>query len=237
MIDLDALAEFLDQFLAIHRFGEDQGGVYRASVRPIHRLGLALEPWPELSEWARGENLDALFLHRPWKLQPGQVGLGVLSYHLAFDECLTLGFNPRLAIALGMSDLEVLGEKAGRPIGMFGKVPTQSFARYATWVQEVFGMQDQAAGAGAEVSQVAVVGAMTDKLVREAAVRGAEVYVTGQLRQPAHQAVIETGIRAIAVGHRRSEEWGLQALAGVLRERWSGLEVVLPDPNRSYAVE
>lgn len=229
MIRLDALAEFLDQFLAIHRFGEDPGGVYRASARPIHCLGLALEPWPELGEWVRGENLDALFLHRPWKFQPGQVGeIGVLSYHLAFDECLTLGFNPRLAIALGMSHLEPLGEKAGRPIGMFGKVPTQSFARYATWVQEVFG-GDQAAGAGGEVSQVAVVGAMTDELVRHAAARGAEVYVTGQFRQPARQAVIETGIRAIAVGHRCSEEWGLRALAEVLRERWSRLEVILPD--------
>jgi hypothetical protein len=34
------------------------------------------------------------------------------------------------------------------------------------------------------------------------------------------------------VGHRRSEEWGLRALAGVLRERWSALEVVLPSVAR-----
>jgi len=73
---------------------------------------------------------------------------------------------------------------------------------------------------------VAVVGAMTDALVREAAERGATLYITGQFRQPAKLAVAQTQIGVIVVGHRRSELWGLQALTGVVRERWSGLEVV-----------
>lgn len=74
---------------------------------------------------------------------------------------------------------------------------------------------------------MAVVGAMTDALVREAALRGADLYITGQLRKPALSAVKETGIAVVAAGHRRCEEWGLKALAGVLRERWFELEVVL----------
>jgi putative NIF3 family GTP cyclohydrolase 1 type 2 len=69
---------------------------------------------------------------------------------------------------------------------------------------------------------------MTDALIREAAVRGVDLYITGQLRQPAAAAVEETGIRVIVVGHRRSEDWGLRSLAGVLRDRYFNLEVVLP---------
>lgn len=227
-MQIEALSQFLDQLFDVQQFGEDQGGVYRTSRRPIQRLGLALEPWPQLAAWASAEHLDALFLHRPWKLQLQQ-DIGVVAYHLAFDEYLTLGFNSRLATVLGISGLEVLGYKSGRPIGMLGKVFTPSFPHYASLVAEVFGDLDQAtANATTEVSQVAVVGAMSDTLVREAAARGAEVYVTGQLRQPAAQAVRETGIGVLVVGHRRSEEWGLRALAGVLRERWAGLEVVLP---------
>lgn len=65
---------------------------------------------------------------------------------------------------------------------------------------------------------------MTDSLVREAATRGANVYITGQLRQRAEQALLETKIGVIAVGHRRGEVWGLRVLAGVLSERWSSLE-------------
>ena len=230
MLSLDELTQFLNQYFAVHRFGDDQGGVYRHSARPIRRIGLALEPWAELNQWANDRQLDALFLHRPWKLEPEQLepDIGVVSYHLAFDERLTLGFNSRLAEVLGMEAIEVLGEKQGRPIGMIGKILPQSFASYRIYIDEVFGGQDKAyPGCCESVSQVAVVGAMTDELVREAASRGADVYITGQLRQPAEEAVLDTGIGVIAVGHRRCEEWGLRALAGVMRERWFGLEVIL----------
>ncbi|HEY9846844.1 MAG TPA: Nif3-like dinuclear metal center hexameric protein [Candidatus Caenarcaniphilales bacterium] len=230
-LSLDKLAQFLDQFLGVTRFADDPGGIYQPSDRLIKHLGLALEPWPQLAEWVSSQKLDALFLHRPWQLQPGQLEptIGVVAYHLAFDECLTLGFNPHLAKALGMTELEVLGEKAGRPIGMLGAVAPQSFGGYRQHVNQVFGGQDQAiAGVEREIAQVAVVGAMTDKLVRQAAQREADLYITGQFRQPARLAVQETGIGMVIVGHRRSEQWGLQALAEILREHWPGLKVVLP---------
>ena len=232
MIRINDIAQFLNHFFAAHRFGNDQNGVYLPSTRPIARFGLALEPWAGLAEWASAEKLDALFLHRPWQLQPGQLpsDVGVVAYHLAFDENLTLGFNSRLAGVLGMSKLEVLGEKEGRAIGMIGDIPTQSFASYCGCVDEVFGGQDEArAGICREASRVAVVGAMTDALVRLAASRGADVYITGQLRQPAQAAMLETGIGVVGVGHRRCEEWGLRALAAVLCERWSRLKVILPE--------
>lgn len=252
MIYLDHLAQFLDQFFGGDRFShpdvshsdhehqneqtqddrnQDPNGIYCPSQRPIHRLGLALEPWSQLQGWVEQENLDALFLHRPWQLKPHQLpsDVGVLSYHLSFDEQLTLGFNPRLANILAMSGLEVIGKKAGRPIGMIGKIPCQTFEHCCRDVEDIFGGQDQVApGKHLQISQVAVVGAMTDALVREAAERGVHLYMTGQWRKPAQQAVVDTGIGVIAVGHHRSEEWGLRAIAGILRERWAKLEVLLP---------
>lgn len=232
MIGLNDIAQFLNYFFAVHSYGDDQNGVYVPSSRPIARFGLALEPWAGLTQWASAEQLDAVFLHRPWQLQSGQLAedIGVLAYHLAFDENLTLGFNGRLATVLGMSTLEVLGEKQGRSLGMIGNIPTQDFASFCRYVDEVFGGYDEAIGDDTrEILRVAVVGAMNDALVREAADRGVDVYITGQMRKPAQAAVEETGIGIVAVGHRRSEEWGLRALAGVLRDRWSRLEVILPN--------
>lgn len=231
MIGLNDIAQFLNYFFAVHSYGEDQNGVYLPSSRPIARLGLALEPWAGLTQWANAEQLDALFLHRPWQLQPGQLAadIGVLAYHLAFDENLTLGFNSRLATVLGMFNLEVLGEKQGRSLGMIGNIPTQDFTSFCRYVDDVFDGYDEAIGDHTrEILRVGVVGAMNDALVREAAARGVDVYITGQMRLPAQAAVEETGIGIVAVGHRRSEEWGLRALAGVLRDRWSSLEVILP---------
>ncbi|MDF5725114.1 MAG: Nif3-like dinuclear metal center hexameric protein [Rhizonema sp. PD37] len=231
LIQLEDIAEFLDRFFAVDRFPqEERGGVYLPSSRPVKRLGLALEPWTQLLEWAKARNLDALFLHRPWKLEEGQLApdVGVISYHLAFDERLTISFNPRLAEVLGMYCLEVLGEKDGREIGMIGEIPTSLFASLCRCVNQIFDGNEQVHAENCtEVTRIAVVGAMTDALVREAAQRGANVYITGQLRQPAIQAMQETNMAVIAVGHRRSEVWGLRSLAGVLRERWSELEITI----------
>jgi len=228
---IEEIAEYLNCFFAVKQFAaSERGGVYFPSPRPVRRLGLALEPGVELLEWVSAQHLDALFLHRPWKLKPGLIppDCGVISYHLPFDESLTVGFNLRLAQVLNISELEVLGEKENRAIGMLGEIPTQSFARLCSCITQVFGGHEQiCTSVQTDVSRIAVVGAITEKLVHEALARGVEVYITGQLRQPALEAIKETKIRVIAVGHRRSEAWGLRALAGVLQERWFNLKVVV----------
>ncbi|MBA3441399.1 MAG: Nif3-like dinuclear metal center hexameric protein [Pyrinomonadaceae bacterium] len=234
MISLNELAEFLDRFFAMHLYQDDQGGVYCASPRPVRRLGVALEPWLQLGTWVRDQRLDALFLHRPWQLDPQQLAgdVGVVAYHHAFDERLTLGWNLRLAEAMELSQVEVLGHKDDRPLGMIGEVRAQSFATFRLRIAQTFGGEEQTRLYDkGEITRVAVVGAMTELLVGEAWHRGAQVYVTGQWRKPAGRAVAENGIGVIVVGHRRSEEWGLRALAGVIRERWAEVEVVLPQSH------
>lgn len=227
MIYLDDIARFLSEFMAANRFSDDQNGVYIPSEKAIARFGLSLEPWAELTAWAQQQRLDGLFLHRPWQLPT--VDIGVVAYHLAFDESLTLGFNPRLATVLGMSNLEVLGEKEGRAIGMLGDVVSSSFDKYCDRTKQVFhGCDRIIPGTTGDISRVAVVGAMNDLLVREAKERGANIYITGQFRQSAKAALEETGMSCLAIGHRRSEEWGLKALSGLLRDRFSQLEVILP---------
>ncbi|OKH56038.1 NGG1p interacting factor NIF3 [Calothrix sp. HK-06] len=230
-MQLDTITKFLNTFFQVERYNEDeQGGIYLPSTRSIKRLGLALEPWDGLYNWVKNQHIDALFLHRPWKLELEQLppDIGVISYHLPFDESLTLGFNTRLADVLSLSNLEVFGEKQNRPIGMTGQAPNQTFTDICDCVKEVFNGYEQIRAASEnEVKKVAVVGAMTDLLVREAASHGVNVYITGQLRQPAAQTVIDTQMSVIAVGHYRCEKWGLHTLASILQQRWSKLYLVV----------
>ncbi len=209
--------------------GIDHGARRENSARPVARLGLALEPWDGLGAWARAERLDAVFLHRPWGLAPGVLppGTGLLASHRPFDERLTTGFNPALAARLGMTGLEPLGERDGRPLGMLGAVARQPFDDLLARARTEFGGVEAAQPPrGGEVARLAAVNAMTDALVREAAARGADAYLTGVQRVPARAAVAETGIGVVAVGHRRAEEWGLRELARRFRERWTGLAAV-----------
>ena len=239
-----SLAHLLNAVLNVAIFAgtDDQNGWFLPSARSVvRRLGLALEPWPDLTRWTTDERLDALFLHRPWSLTDPQrqalcdAGIGVLAYHLAFDERLTTGFNPALASACGWGEPEILGHKAGRPLGMICALP-EAVAFDAVVVRlraEFAGLEQTTSPADGDdtvVTRVAVVGAMNDALVREAHARGVGVYVTGQWRQPAAKAVRETGLGVVVLGHRRSEVWGLHALAWLLRGQpaCAGLEVILP---------
>lgn len=236
-MEFSALAAFLDRTLAAERFagGKDPAGIWRAPepnrAGPIGTVGVALEAGPGTPAWAAREGIGALVVHRPWRLEevdwPGAIG--VLAYHLAFDERLTLGFNPWLAEALGVAAAAVLGRKEGRPLGMIGAVAEQPAAAIIARLEAEFGGLEAVVGGAAAVGRVAVVGAMTGPLVEEAARRGAALYVTGQVRQPALVAVAATGIGVVAVGHRRSERWGMRRLAGLIAAEWPGVRAVVAE--------
>ncbi len=234
-MNFPTLQHALDAVLHVGRFAatDDLNGVFLPPARPeepLRRVGLALEPGPRWWAWVERERPDAVFLHRPWRMEPdarralADAGTGVLAYHLAFDECLTTGFNPALAAACGWGEPALLAEKEGRPLGMACALPDGpvSFAAVVARLEAEFGglkeVTPPAARAGAFVERVACVGAMNDGLVRAADAAGAGVYVTGQGRQTAHAAVRATGIGVAAVGHGRSERWGLRTLGRLLRE-------------------
>src|SRR5919199_2275738 len=205
LIGLGDLDKFLREEFKVDRYAaNERGGIYRPSDRPIKRLGLALEPFPELTDWVSNEQLDALWLHRPWQLHdrglPSDVG--VLYHHLPFDETLTMGFSPRMATALGAtSALEPLGFKQAtletgeplpqRPIGMLFDGAEQEFDGWLNHIKVMFDGYDRAEAGQSlnrsdqSISRIAVVGAMNDNLVREAAERGADLYITGQYRKQA----------------------------------------------------
>ncbi len=233
-MNFHALQSVLDALLHAGRFAAvgDLNGVFLPPAdpdAPVRRLGLALEPGPDGLAWIERERLDAVFLHRPWSLDPGTrdalgtAGIGVLAYHLSFDEHLTTGFNPGLAAACRWGEPALLAEKEGRPLGMICTLPDGAtpFGEIVERLVEEFGglesMTEPPAGASVPVERVACVGAMNDGLVRAAHAAGAGVYVTGQWRQPARAAVAATGIGVVAIGHRRSEEWGLRTLERSLR--------------------
>ena len=250
-MNFTALQRVLGTVLHVERFAatDDLNGVFLPPGNPdapLGRVGLALEPGPDWLAQVERERCDALFLHRPWRMDPEvrraleAAGVGVLAYHLAFDERLTTGFNPALAAACGWGEPVLLAEKEGRPLGMTcaladGPVP---FAQIIARLEAEFGGMEEvtppAAGADAPVKAVACVGAMNDSLVRAADAAGAGLYVTGQWRQPARAAVRETGIGIAAVGHHRSEVWGLRTLAGLLRSNpgMDGVEArIFPEPS------
>ena len=221
----DLLAPTLDRE-RYHREG-DPAGVWIASDRPVRRLGLRLDAGHAPFDWAQG--LDAVLIHRPFGLWPARLpgGLGVVAVHRALDDHASVGHTPPLAAALSLTPDDEPLMRGGKTVGLVGRLDPVPLADAVGRVERELGGVEDGLGDGPEtVEAVALVGAMTDELVRAAAGRGAGLYVTGQLRQPARAAVMETGLRVLAVGQDRAEAWGLRWLASLVQERWPEVEVV-----------
>jgi len=229
-LSLVALANYLDGYLGSAYIPNDQNGIYRPSPRLVRRIGLAIEPWTGIETWVQQEHLDALFLHRPWRLdmQALPEEIGILAYHLAFDLKLTFGFNRRLADVLQMTNLTPFAFKDVLPLGMIGDVSTTHMSTFIEYLGETFGVVPTVDRHYREtVSRVALIGAMTDDFIREAAQQGVDLYITGQFRQPARRAISGTDMTIAIVGHAVGELWGIRSLASLLRERYASLDVVI----------
>ncbi len=221
----DGLADALDRD-RYHREG-DPAGVWIASDRPVHRLGLRLEAGHPPYDWTDG--LDAVLIHRPFGLWPARLppGLGVIAVHRALDDRLALGPSVPLVDALGLvPDAEPLRRKA-KDIGLVGRTAAVPLAEVVARIGRQLGGVEEAVGPEPEmVEAVALAGAMTDELIRQSAERGAQVYVTGQIRKPGVAAAERLGVRVLAVGQDRAEAWGLRRLGRLVRTEWPGLETV-----------
>lgn len=234
MPPLARVAAYIDAALDAHAFAGEPPTVFVASGRPVARLGLALEPGPELAGWVDADGLDAVFLHRPWRVADAGLPahVGVLASHADFDHRLTIGWNADLARELGLRDARPFGERDGRPMGMLGDGDP---ADPAAWIERITaafgGVDDVLPGRADVVRRVAAVGAMTDVLVRQAAAEGASLYVTGQIRQPGVRAAAETGMCIVAVGHARSEVYGLRLLAAMIQHHFGDSIACLVHPH------
>ena len=223
----DALAGALDR----ERYARegDPAGVWLDSDREVRRLALRLEPGRAPYGWA--ENVDAVVLHRPFGVWPARLParFGVLAVHRALDDRLSVGTDPALVAALGWELEPEPLRRGGAEIGLIGR-RRQTLADAVGAVERVLGGIEDAIGPEPEsVEAVALVGAMTDALVDAAAERGAGLYVTGQIRKPARQAVERCGVRAVAVGQDRAEAWGLRRLGALVREAFPDVETVEQD--------
>ena len=152
----------------------------------------------------------------------------LLAYHLALDAHPTLGNNAQLAARVGATPVgpfEVVGlgctidavrveDLAARVAGAVGREPLVL------------------RGGDHEIRRLAVsTGAAGHDLV-PAAHEGYDALLTGEPEEPSSATARELGIHLLAAGHYASEQFGVQALAAHLADRfeleWHFVEVANP---------
>ncbi|MES2465121.1 MAG: Nif3-like dinuclear metal center hexameric protein [Armatimonadota bacterium] len=236
MATLFELTAFLEARLALPDPREgDLNLLWRSGERnpEITRVGLALEYVPSME--AEAAKCDALFLHRPFHFPESALpGVPVLASHTGFDAHLTTGFNPALASALGLGEIQPVFRpdrpETIVPIGMIGTlaapVPVGNLREQIT--VEFGGLENAIVLTDdAPVRVVAVMNALNPSLVALAAEKGATAYLTGQMRENARSAAGRSDLSVFAAGHERIEQWGLRRLAQEIRQAFPAVEALI----------
>lgn len=226
---------------------------YDAETAFLDRIVLSITPTPGVYPFighseAHYPPRTLCFLHRPWQLDRRAVrgDTLVLSSHTSFDENLTVGWNPSLAMRLGMRQENwfcVQGYKGDptRKIGIVSAVSIQLDAILDS-IQREFGQTELIhTGQADEIRVVAIMNAFNEEEVMRVLdmaqerewvpdasfeARGRHVlYLTGQPRESGMLVATALGLTVACVGHRTTEEWGIRFLATALRTAFPNVPV------------
>lgn len=211
----------------------------------ITRIHLAVDAVAATVDEAVTASADLLLVHHPLLLRgvtsvAESTAKGALIARLIRARCalfaahtnadiVETGTSARLADALGVQDAVpiVAGEQPGRGLGRVGRLATPitlvAFAQRVADALPATATGVRFAGDPARLIQtVAVCGGAGDSLLSEPAVRGADVYVTSDLRHHPASEALETaavagGPALIDTAHWASESLWLDVLADELR--------------------
>ena len=218
------------------------------------RLFMALELTPEVANEAMENRPDIIFVHhtpffKPFKqlrdeeehdrivLELIRRRIALFTAHTNLD-CVKGGVNDVLASRLDITAPEILQPlnqhvtEAG--LGRIGslKNPTTlaAFAAYTERKLEAGGIRycgkkDQ------KVHMVAVCGGAGAFLMTEAIARGADTFVTADVKHHEGVQALELGIALIDGGHFATENPVISVLASYLREKMPGLEIIVSAIN------
>lgn len=214
--------------------------------RPIiHRLLTGVTASKALIDLAVELQADAVLVHHGlmWKGDPQALtgfrmqrlkaalahGLNVFAYHLPLDKHPELGNNAQLGKMLGWPSDRVFGDKGLVHFGTLSSV--QPLHELVTTVSAVLGHRVQVEGVddpGRLVRTVAWCTGGAPGYVEEAALQGADLYLTGELSEPSVHVARECGVSLLGAGHHATERCGVKALGQWIAQRY-GIEVIFQD--------
>lgn len=202
---------------------------------PVTRALLALDITPAVVEEAASMNANLIISHHPVIFHPikslggrdvpyllAKSGVAALCCHTNLDSSPVCGVNVALAGKLGLKNLraeDVFGEECVLFSGELSEeLPPQAFAELVKARLELKTVQ-YIPGARS-VKKVFLCGGAGGEFVNFAAMRGADAYLTGEMRHHEALEAARTGLTCVAAGHYETEKLVVEFLAAYLRKRF-----------------
>ena len=240
MVNLRELVDYCDQLLETDRFqdycpnglqveGRAEVGCVVSGVTASQALiDTAVERGADLvlvhhGFFWKGEDprITGMKRRRLAKLLAGQLSL--LAYHLPLDAHPELGNNAQLGRRLGLSEQGRFGAAGGPDLACFGTLETAlSVAELTARIGDALGRQPQCIAGGTQaIRSVGWCTGAAQSYLEEAARRGLDAFISGEISEPTVHIAREYAIHYFAAGHHATERYGVQALGEHLAARFA----------------
>ena len=237
----DELTKFLDAALDLTAFAGDvsNNGMQVEGKCEVRKAVFAVDASQRLFDAAAERQADFVFVHHglSWGAEPRRLtgftarrfrtllehGITLYAAHLPLDAAPEFGNNAVLAKFIRLGKLSPFFRYDGAEIGWFGTLPAaRKLGNLQKFFAERFGVEPRVLGdAGKLCRKVAVVsGGGGLGSLEEAAERGADLLLTGELDHTMYHPALESGVAVLALGHYASETTGPRALMEVVGRKF-----------------
>lgn len=245
-ISRDELAQFLETELQLARVRDYcPNGVQVEGRNEIKRIVTGVTASLALLNEAVRLQADAVFVHHGyfWRGEDMRVvgqkqkrlklllqnDVSLFAYHLPLDTHPLIGNNACLAQKLGLQAEGRFGEDDLGWIGRSDVSEMTTVGQFARHIETILGRQPLLIGdPDASLGKIGWCTGAAQGMLDAAITAGVSVYLSGEISEPTVHLARESGVAYLACGHHATERYGIQALGGMIAEKF-GVEHIFVD--------
>ncbi len=244
---LSNIIAFLDREFKTRETQDDAyNGLQNSGAQRVQKIALAVDASLETFQLAQKAGAQMLIVHHGlyWKSNPpnmcsqiwknrllflSQNSLSLYALHLPLDLHPALGNNAQICGALGLGNKKKFGEYRGIAIGFSGELgKTLSIPEFEKLLSQKIARPHSFLFGKKSIRTTGVVSGGGAYAIEEAAARGLDCMVTGEMKHSAQPLAKECGMNVFACGHYATETFGVKAVGKIL-ERKFGVECKFVD--------
>lgn len=237
-ISLQDLHETINRELSISAFQDYcPNGLQVQGAPRVNKLVAGVSASQQLIDCAVAEGADALLVHHGffWKGEDPclvgvkyrriakliENGMSLLAYHLPLDAHAEWGNNAQLAKLLDFS-IEGGLQDVEHPVGLVGRLPRpMKVAELSALVAKKLAREPLViADEEKMLETVAWCTGAAQSYIEQAAAKGVDVFISGEISEPTVHLARELGVAYLAAGHHATERYGVKALGEAMAERF-----------------
>lgn len=226
------LEKIINHELKSHLFKDYAPNGLQVEGRPsVHKIITGVTASQALVDRAVEENVDAILVHHGyfWKNDTSIItgirrnrlkallenDINLFAYHLPLDAHPILGNNAQLGHLLGVDILGTLSPDDATALVYYGEFDQpQRAEQVKEHLEQVLNHSALHCGENAPetIRRIAWCSGGGQDFIEEAAMRGADAFVTGEVSERTIHIAREMGIHFFACGHHATERYGIKAL-------------------------